>query len=216
MLTAFSKAGRSSIARNFLGLILSISVVNPVHRRSQDLGQLGVTLLQSRRSWHMGTSVGLRWPSRSRKRKTTLEIQMQKFSRIAAAMVVFVCVPANVLIAQNAPNNATPPAPAPTASAPTAKAPAPAAPASGAKAPAPAAPTAPAPTASAPTATAPAARAPTVSQHPPRRLRHPRHSHLPRTVPVARAPATTTTEHTTKKKKSAKMTRQQGKRNLRK
>jgi hypothetical protein len=44
-----------------------------------------------------------------------MEVLMQKLSRIAAAAAVFVCVPAGVLLAQNAPNagtgTATTPAP---------------------------------------------------------------------------------------------------------
>jgi hypothetical protein len=69
---------------------------------------------------------------------------MQKLSRIAAAAMVFVCVPAGVLMAQSTPTTGpeTTTTPAPT--------PAPAAPAA----------TAPAATATAPAATAPAATAP--------------------------------------------------------
>jgi hypothetical protein len=67
---------------------------------------------------------------------------MQKLSRIAAAAMVFVCVPAGVLMAQSTP--ATGPETTPT------PAPAPAAPAA----------TTPAPAATAPATTAPAATAP--------------------------------------------------------
>jgi hypothetical protein len=85
---------------------------------------------------------------------------MQKLSRIVAAAAVAVCVPAGLLMAQNAPSTGsdttTAPAPAPAATTPE----------PAATTPAPAATTsAPAATTSAPAATTPAATAPATTQN---------------------------------------------------
>jgi hypothetical protein len=104
---------------------------------------------------------------------------MQKLSRIVAAAAVAVCVPAGLLMAQNAPatGSDTTTAPAP-ATAPADTAPAPAA-------------TTPAPAAtSEPAATTPPPAATT-------------------SAPATTAPATTQNDQPTKKKKTARMTRQQ-------
>jgi hypothetical protein len=104
---------------------------------------------------------------------------MQKLSRIVAAAAVAVCVPAGLLMAQNAPatGSDTTTAPAP-ATAPADTAPAPAA-------------TTPAPAAtSEPAATTPPPAATT-------------------SAPATTAPATTQNDQPAKKKKTARMTRQQ-------
>jgi hypothetical protein len=104
---------------------------------------------------------------------------MRKLSRIVAAAAVAVCVPAGLLMAQNAPatGSDTTTAPAP-ATAPADTAPAPAA-------------TTPAPAAtSEPAATTPPPAATT-------------------SAPATTAPATTQNDQPAKKKKTARMTRQQ-------
>jgi hypothetical protein len=90
---------------------------------------------------------------------------MQKLSRIVAAAAVAVCVPAGLLMAQNAPAGSdTTAAPAPAA-APADTAPAPAATTPAATTPAPAATTS-APAATAPATTTPAAPATTQNDQP--------------------------------------------------
>src|SRR5450631_1250960 len=105
---------------------------------------------------------------------------MQKFSRMVVAAAMAVCVPAGLLMAQNAPSTGSDTTTAPAPAATTAPAPDTSTPAPAASAPAPAATTsAPAATTSAPATTAPA------------------------------APATTQNDQPAKKKNTAKMTRQQ-------
>src|SRR5450631_4392751 len=91
---------------------------------------------------------------------------MQKLSRMVAAAAVAVCVPAGLLMAQNAPSTGSDTTTAPAPAATTTPAPDASTPAPTATAPEPAATTsAPAATTSAPATTAPAAPAPTTTQN---------------------------------------------------